>query len=103
MTRSKLERCIEILNMLAYKGPANLSNIRNVVNFNSTSVDEHLVFLIEQGLIEKKTTTDKARVFVITKRGISVVNFFCDLRQPLEINEEIESQITTSTLARNIS
>lgn len=97
MTRSKLERCVEILNMLAYKGPANLSNIRNAVNFNSTILDEHLVFLFGQGLIEKKTNVDKARVFVITKRGIDVVNFFCDLKQPLLIGEEIQSPVATST------
>jgi predicted transcriptional regulator len=83
--------------MLAYNGPANLSNIKNAVNFNSTSLDEYLVFLIEQGLIEKKTTTEKARVFVITKRGIDVVNFFCDLKQPLVIVAEIQSPVATST------
>jgi predicted transcriptional regulator len=97
MTRSKLEKCVEILNILAYKGLANLQNIKNAVNFNSASLDEYLVFLIEQGLIEKKTTTEKARVFVITKRGIDVVNFFCDLKQPLVNVAEIQSPVARST------
>lgn len=90
MSCSKLERCIEILDMLAHEGPANLSNMRNAVNFNSAILHEHLVFLIEQGLIEKQTTIEKARIFVITKRGINVVNYFCNLKQPLAIVEEIQ-------------
>jgi predicted transcriptional regulator len=89
MSCSKLERCIEILDMLAHEGPANLSNMRNAVNFNSAILHEHLVFLIEQGLIEKQTI-EKARIFVITKRGINVVNYFCNLKQPLAIVEEIQ-------------
>lgn len=75
--------------MLAHEGPANLSNMRNAVNFNSAILHEHLVFLIEQGLIEKQTI-EKARIFVITKRGINVVNYFCNLKQPLAIVEEIQ-------------
>jgi predicted transcriptional regulator len=90
MSCSKLERCIEILDMLAHEGPANLSNMRNAVNFNSAILHEHLVFLIEQGLIEKQITIEKARIFVITKRGINVVNYFCNLKQPLAIVEEIQ-------------
>jgi predicted transcriptional regulator len=101
MSRSKLERCIEILNILDNKGPASLSNIRNEVHFNNTILDEHLVFLIGQGLIEKHTM-EKARIFVITKRGINVVNYFCDLKQPLATRDEIKSSYHTSIGAEHI-
>jgi len=91
MKRSKLEMYVDILQILAQKGPLKLSHIMYKANLNCVVLKESLGFLIKQGLIEKKAL-EKQRspkiVFLATPRGVSAVRYFKELRQVLPIVEE---------------
>jgi predicted transcriptional regulator len=97
MRRSKLELHVEILKLLARKGPLQLNHLSQG-NVNCNILREHLVFLIKQGLIE--VIVDKNNVvYANTDRGTSVIRFFEQLDKSfpvkLEEGESYSFQIET--------
>jgi predicted transcriptional regulator len=91
--RSKLEMYVDILNVLANKGPLKLTHIMYKANVNCNILKEYLDFLIKQGLIEKRTITKMRVVFSVTQRGRTVLKYFHELTQALPIIEETQKQI----------
>jgi predicted transcriptional regulator len=87
LRRSKLETYIDILNVLARKGPLKLTHVMYKANLNSNVVKENLVFLIKQHLVEERTIARSQVVFTVTQRGITVLNYFRELTQVLPIIE----------------
>ncbi len=81
MRRSKLETYVDILKVLAHMGPLKLTHIMNKANVNSSLLNKHLGFLIEQGLVEERTLKKSRTVFAVTQRGINVLKYF---REPLQ-------------------
>jgi predicted transcriptional regulator len=91
LRRSKLETYIDILNVLARKGPLKLTHVMYKANVNCNILKEYLVFLIKQGLVEERNISRERTVFVITQQGISVLNNFRNLTEALPMVECIQS------------
>jgi len=96
MRRSKLEMYIDILKVLAHKGPLKLTHIMYKANVNCSVLKQYLEFLIGQGLVEEKTIGKKRIVYAITPRGITVLKYFRELKVMLPVLEEELAKIPPS-------
>jgi len=88
MRRSKLEMYIDILKVLAQRGPLKLTHIMYKANVNCSVLKEYLQFLMDHNLVEERTVGKKRVVYAITQRGIKVLKYFRELKQVLPIVEE---------------
>jgi predicted transcriptional regulator len=79
---------VDILNVLAHRGPMKLSHIMYKANVNCSVLNDQLDFLVKQEMVEKRTIKRSSTVFAITKRGITVLKYFRELTQVLPIIEE---------------
>lgn len=73
MTRSKLDRHLDILEALVAK-PLEFEVILYKVDENWQVVRKQLDFLIATGLVEKLQLGKKRAVYVATERGLSVLD-----------------------------
>ena len=92
MRRSKLEMYVDILRVLAHKGPLKLTHIMYKANVNCSVLKEYLDFLLKQGLVEERIIGKARVVFAVTQRGITVLKNFHELEQVLPIVEEARNQ-----------
>ena len=92
MRRSKLEMYVDILTVLAHRGPLKLTHVMYKANVNCSVLKEYLDFLLKQGLIEERTVGKRRVVFAITQRGVTVLKYFRELKQVLPIVEEARNQ-----------
>ena len=92
MRRSKLEMYVDILSVLAHKGPLKLTHVMYKANLNCSVLKEYLDFLIKQGLVEERTVGKQRLVYAVTQRGITVLKYFRELKQVLPIVEEARNQ-----------
>ena len=83
---------IEIIRVLAQKGPLKLTLIMYKANLNCTVLKEDLSFLIKRGLVEERTVGKAKTVFAVTQKGINVLKYFRELNQALSIVEETQNQ-----------
>jgi len=60
---------IDILQVLAQRGPLKLTHIMYKANVNCSVLKEYLDFLVEQGLVEERIGEYKRFVYAITQRG----------------------------------
>ena len=88
MRRSKLEMYVDILTVLAHKGPLKLTHVMYKANVNCCVLKEYLDFLLKQGLVEERTIKKQRTVYAVTQRGITVLKYFKELKQVLPIVEE---------------
>jgi predicted transcriptional regulator len=93
MRRSKLEMYIDILKVLAHRGPLKLTHIMYKANVNCSVLKEYLDFLIKQGLVEERNVGKRRVVYAITQRGITVLKYFRELKQVLPIVEEARTRM----------
>jgi predicted transcriptional regulator len=98
LRRSRLETYVDILNVLARKGPLKLTHVMYKANVNCNVLKEYLVFLIKQGLVEERNITRDRTVFIVTQRGISVLNNFRNLTEALPIVEDTQNQMQQTPL-----
>jgi predicted transcriptional regulator len=91
--RSKLEMYVDILTVLAHRGPLKLTHVMYKANVNCSVLKEYLDFLMKQGLIEERAMGKKRIVFAVTQRGITVLKYFRELKQVLPIVEDARSQV----------
>jgi len=96
MRRSKLEMYIDILKVLAQKGPLKLTHIMYKANVNCSVLKEYLDFLIEQGLVEEKTVGKKRIVYAASEKGLRVLKYFRELKVMLPVIEEGQSRLPAS-------
>ena len=92
MRRFKLEMYVDILAVLAHKGPLKLTHVMYKANVNCNVLKEYLDFLIKQGLVEERTVRKQRLVYAVTQRGITVLKYFKELKQVLPIVEEARNQ-----------
>jgi predicted transcriptional regulator len=92
LRRSKLEMYVDILSVLAHRGPLKLTHVMYKANVNCSVLKEYLDFLIKQGLVEERTVGKRRVVFAVTPRGITVLKYFKELKQVLPIVEEARNQ-----------
>jgi len=88
MRRSKLEMYVDVLTVLALRGPLKLTHIMYKANVNCSILKEYLESLIKQGLVEEKTLGKRRVAYAITKKGLTVIKYFKELQQVLPIIEE---------------
>jgi predicted transcriptional regulator len=88
MRRSKLEMYVDILKVLAQKGPTKLTHIMYKANVNSSILKEYLDFLIKQGLIEERAVGKNRVVYSNTERGTTVIKYFRELNKALSVIDE---------------
>jgi predicted transcriptional regulator len=93
MRRSKLEMYIDILRVLAQRGPLKLTHVMYKANVNCSVLKEYLDFLVKQGLVEERTVGKKRAVYAVTQRGRIVIKHFRELKQVLPITEEARSRM----------
>ncbi len=92
MKRSKFEVCIDILKVVAYRGPLKVTYIMRKANINYKALNEQLNFLITQGLLEERKEGQRRVVFAVTQQGIKVLKYFREIKQVLPITEEAGKQ-----------
>ena len=93
MRRSKLEMYIDILSVLAHRGPLKLTHIMYKANVNCSALSEYLDFLLKQGLVEERNVKKNRIVYAVTQRGLTVIKSFRELKQALPIAEEDQRRI----------
>jgi len=93
MRRSKLEMYVDILKVLAHRGPLKLTHIMYKANVNCSVLKQFLDFLIEQKLVEERTIGKKRIVYAITERGITVLKYFRELKAVLPLVEEARARL----------
>jgi predicted transcriptional regulator len=98
MRRSKLEMYIDILKVLAQKGPLKLTHIMYKANVNCSVLKEFLEFLTQNNLVQEKTIGKKRTVYTITDRGRKVLTYFRELKVILPIGEEEPEKIPAQLL-----
>jgi len=92
LKRSKLEMYAEILSVLAQEKSLGITHLMYKVNINCTILKEYVDFLIHQGLLEEHLGVKPKAVYCVTKRGVTVLQQFNDLKQVLPIIEESQNQ-----------
>ena len=91
--RSKLEMYVDILSVLAHRGPLKLTHVMYKANVNCSVLKEYLDFLMKQGLVEERTVGKRRVVYAVSQRGITVLKYFKELKQVLPIVEEARNQV----------
>jgi len=91
--RSKLEMYVDILSVLAHRGPLKLTHIMYKANVNCSVLSEYLNFLIEKELVEERKAQKNRTIYAITQRGVTVLKYFGELKQALLITEEDQRQV----------
>jgi predicted transcriptional regulator len=84
---------IDILRVLAQRGPLKLTHVMYKANVNCSVLKEYMDFLIKQGLVEERTVGKRRLVYAVTQRGITVLKYFRELKQVLPIVEESGNQM----------
>ena len=93
MRRSKLEMYIDILKVLAHRGPLKLTHVMYKANVNCSVLKEYLDFLIQQSLVEERAVGKQRIVYAVTQRGITVLKYFRELKLVLPIVEEARNRV----------
>jgi predicted transcriptional regulator len=92
MKRSKLEMHVDILKVIANKGPLQMPILLCEAKVNCNVLKEHLDFLIKQGLVAEISVDKNSVVYANTGRGTSVIRFFGQLDKSFPAKqEEIDS------------
>jgi predicted transcriptional regulator len=89
--RSKLEMYVDVLSVLAHRGPLKLTHVMYKANVNCSVLSECLKFLLKQGLVEERNVKNRT-VYAVTQRGLTVLKLFRELKQVLPIMEEGKRQ-----------
>lgn len=93
MRRSKLEMYVDILSVLAHRGPLKLTHVMYKANVNCSILKEYFDFLMKQGLVEERAIGKRRVVYAVTQRGITVLKQFKELKEVLPIVEEARNQV----------
>ena len=83
---------VDILSVLAHRGPLKLTHVMYKSNVNCSVLSEYLEFLLKQGLVEERNVKKNRTVYAVTQRGLTVLKLFRELKQVLPIVEEDKRQ-----------
>ena len=90
--RSKLEIYVDILKILAQKGPLRLTRIMYKANVNCTVLKDFLDSLCQQNLAEEQVIQkrkSKKTIYGITERGRMALNCFKEISVFFQTTEEL--------------
>jgi len=88
MERSKLEKYVDILKIVAQSGPLKISNVACKTNIGSSTLKKYLGFLLAQGLVNEQKMSQHIIVYSITQRGINVLEFFTSMNQEVPLTNQ---------------
>jgi len=88
MRRSKLEVYIDILEVIAIKGPFKLTHIMYKSNVNCSVLKDQLEFLIKNTLVEERILRKEKVVYAVTPRGLQILKSFREIKQVFPVEEE---------------
>jgi predicted transcriptional regulator len=71
--RSKLEINLDILKILASKGPIEPTQLTHKTDLSQNLLRQHLDFLVQQNLVEEQRFGKTEVFYVITERGLRVL------------------------------
>jgi len=91
--RSKFEMYVDILSVLAHRGPLKLTHIMYKANVNCSVLNEYLGFLMQKDLVEVRSVGKNRTVYAITQRGVTVLKYFGELKRVLPIAEENQRHV----------
>jgi predicted transcriptional regulator len=91
--RSKLEMYVDILSVLAHRGPLKLTHIMYKANVNCSVLTEYLGFLMQKELVEERIIGKNRTVYAITQRGVTVLKYFGELKRVLPTAEEDQRHV----------
>jgi predicted transcriptional regulator len=95
MRRSKLEIYLDLLKVLAQRGPLKLTHIMHKANVNCGVLKEYLDSLVKQGLVKEKISGRERIVYAITQRGVIVLTQLRELKEVFPMFEEKENAHAT--------
>ena len=84
MRRSKLEMYIDILKVLAHRGPLKLTHIMYKAKLSYAQLNEYIPLLVQKCFLENTTIRHKKgekRAFRTTQKGIRFVENFESIRK----------------------
>jgi len=70
---SKLEVNLDILKILAYQGPMELTRLIHKVDLGQSVLEQHLDFLVRQDLVDEQNLGKDETFYVISERGLKVL------------------------------
>jgi predicted transcriptional regulator len=79
---------VDILKVLAQRGPMKVTHIMYKTNVNCNILKEYLNFLMKQGLIEERIVGKNSAVYANTARGTTVLKYFRELNKALTVKDE---------------
>lgn len=80
---SRIQVCIDLLSMLSQRRMCKLKNILYESKTNPVFLKENLLYLIQQGLVEKKPIEKQRSVYSITPQGLSILDAFMEIKTNL--------------------
>ncbi len=84
---------VDILQVLALKGPLKLTHIMYKSNVNCKVLKSQLDFLMKNGLVEERILRREKVVYAITQKGISTLKAFTQIKQVFPIEEKQVRQV----------
>lgn len=84
---------IDILKVLAQRGPLKLTHIMYKANVNCSVLGEYLTFLIQKELVEERKVKKNRTVYAITQGGITLLKSFGELTRALPIIIEEQKRV----------
>lgn len=93
MSPSKIDRYLNLLEILVSQ-PQRIDRIKHQVKIDHQALKQHLDFLVANGVIEERRSSNKQIAYAITERGLAVFKtlrafkYFEKLRKSLPIVEE---------------
>ncbi len=74
MRKSKLEKYLDILKVLAHRGSLELKQIAGEADITFSVRKGHLDFLIQQNLVKEQPASKGKVSYALTERGVRVLN-----------------------------
>ena len=81
MPKNKLEMYVGVLKILAQNYSPETSHFADLINLGTNGLKKCVGFLLKQGLVENRKLNNNKEVYLITQRGIRVLEFFKQLNQ----------------------
>ncbi len=88
MGQSKFEVYIDVLKVLAFRGPLRASDVALQHNADMGKAQRALEFLFKQGLVEESRAGGRRQAYSISPQGIVVLRYFKEVRSASGAFEE---------------
>jgi predicted transcriptional regulator len=89
MRKTKLEIYVRILKIIDQNGSYETRQIADALNISTDELKSYLAFLLKQCFVDESKVRNNKIVFLITNRGIRVLEHFKELNQELPIIRDV--------------